>query len=83
MPAVDDLASLVARLEVVADRLEAGGAGQEDAAASVAAYDEVMALHKVWSDLSKKIGGDVATIAAMVDQAFIAQVGHILPSKFG
>jgi len=73
MPAVDDLASLVARLEVVADRLEAGGAGQEDAAASVAAYDEVMALHKVWSDLSKKIGGDVATIAAMVDQAFIAQ----------
>ena len=80
MPAVDDLASLVARLEVVADRLEAGGAGagQEDAAASVAAYDEVMALHKVWSDLSTKIGGDVATIAAMVDQAFIAQVDHTL-----
>jgi len=75
MPAVDDLAALVARLEAVADRLEggAGGAG-EDAAASVAAYDEIVtATYKQFSDLSKKIGGDVATVGAMVDQAFKAQ----------
>jgi len=75
MPAVDDLAALVARLEAVADRLEggAGGAG-EDAAASVAAYDEIVSTnYKQFSDLCKKIGGDVATVGAMVDQAFKAQ----------
>jgi len=75
MPAVDDLAALVARLEAVADRLEgeAGGAA-EDAAASVAAYDEIVSSnYKQFSDLSKKIGGDVATVGAMVDQAFKAQ----------
>jgi adenylyl cyclase-associated protein len=75
MPGVDDLAALVARLEAVADRLEGGSAGaSEDAAASVAAYDEIVSSsYKQFSDLSKKIGGDVATVGAMVDQAFKAQ----------
>lgn len=75
MPGVDDLAALVARLEAVADRLEGGSAGaSEDAAASVAAFDEIFsANYKQFSDLCKKIGGDVATVGAMVDQAFKAQ----------
>jgi len=75
MPGVDDLASLVARLEAVADRLEGGASGApEDAAASVAAFDEILSNnYKPFSDLCKKIGGDVATVGAMVDQAFKAQ----------
>jgi len=75
MPGVDDLAALVARLEAVADRLEGGVSGApEDASASVAAYDEILANNfKPFSDLCQKIGGDVATVGAMVDQAFKAQ----------
>jgi len=39
-----------------------------------AAYDEIVSSnYKQFSDLSKKIGGDVATVGAMVDQAFKAQ----------
>jgi len=75
MPGMDDLASLVARLEAVADRLESGSsANAEDASASVAAFDELMnANYKPFSELSKKIGGDVSTVGAMVDNAFKAQ----------
>eukprot|EP00092_Neocalanus_flemingeri_P107827 GFUD01138398.1.p1 GENE.GFUD01138398.1~~GFUD01138398.1.p1 ORF type:complete len:456 (+),score=129.09 GFUD01138398.1:39-1406(+) len=75
MPGVDDLAALVARLEVVADRLEGGApVGSEDAAASVAAFDDIVSNnYKPFSDICKKIGGDVATVGAMVDQAFKAQ----------
>eukprot|EP00090_Calanus_glacialis_P028935 TRINITY_DN4639_c0_g1_i1.p1 TRINITY_DN4639_c0_g1~~TRINITY_DN4639_c0_g1_i1.p1 ORF type:complete len:458 (-),score=169.70 TRINITY_DN4639_c0_g1_i1:850-2223(-) len=75
MPGVDDLAALVARLEAVADRLEGGASGAaEDASASVAAFDDILSNnYKQFSDLSKKIGGDVATVGAMVDQAFKAQ----------
>ena len=83
MPGVDELAALVARLEAVADRLEGGGAvSSEDAAASVAAFDELLSTHfKPFSDLSKKIGGDVATVGAMVDQAFKAQRDFISQSS--
>ena len=45
MPAVDDLAALVARLEAAVTKLEAGGSGSgsaEDLAASVTAYDELV-----------------------------------------
>eukprot|EP00092_Neocalanus_flemingeri_P002728 GFUD01002921.1.p1 GENE.GFUD01002921.1~~GFUD01002921.1.p1 ORF type:complete len:456 (+),score=134.32 GFUD01002921.1:233-1600(+) len=75
MPGVDDLAALVARLEVVADRLEGGApVVSEDAAASVAAFDDIVSNnYKPFSDICKKIGGDVATVGAMVDQAFKAQ----------
>ena len=76
MPAVDDLAALVARLEAAVSKLEAGSSSGsiEDLAASVTAYDELVAgLYKPFSDLSKKIGGDVATIGGMLDKAFSAQ----------
>ena len=76
MPAVDELSSLVARLEVAVAKLEAGsGQGSaEDLAASVTAYDELVAnSFKPFSDLCKKIGGDVATLGAMLDRAFTAQ----------
>ena len=76
MPAVDELAALVARLEAAVTKLEAGsGAGSaESLAASVAAYDElVSSFYKPFSELSKKIGGDVATMGAMLDKAFSAQ----------
>jgi len=83
MPGVDDLAALVARLEAVADRLEGGASGApEDAAASVAAFDELVSTnYKPFSDLCKKIGGDVATVGAMVDQAFKAQRDFISTSS--
>ena len=77
MPAVDDLAALVARLEAAVTRLEAGGSGSgsaEDLAASVSAYDElVTGFYRPFSELSKKIGGDVATMGGMLDKAFSAQ----------
>lgn len=77
MPAVDDLAALVARLEAAVTKLEAGGSGSgsaEDLAASVTAYDElVTGFYRPFSDISKKIGGDVATMGAMLDKAFSAQ----------
>ena len=76
MPAVDDLAALVARLEAAVTKLEAGaGSGSaESLSEAVTAYDELVAAsYKPFSDLSKKIGGDVATIGAMVDRAFAAQ----------
>ena len=77
MPAVDDLAALVARLEAAVTKLEAGGSGSgsaEDLAASVTAYDElVTGFYRPFSDISKKIGGDVSTMGAMLDKAFSAQ----------
>ena len=77
MPAVDELSSLVARLEAAVEKLEAGpgqGGSVEDLAASVSAYDELVATSfKPFSDLCKKIGGDVATLGAMLDRAFKAQ----------
>ena len=76
MPAVDELSSLVARLEVAVAKLEAssGQGSAEDLAASVTAYDELVAnSFKPFSDLCKKIGGDVATLGAMLDKAFAAQ----------
>ena len=77
MPAVDELNSLVARLEAAVEKLEAGpgqGGSAEDLAASVSAYDELLATsYKPFSDLCKKIGGDVATLGSMLDRAFKAQ----------
>lgn len=81
MPAVDELSSLVARLEAVATRLESAGGGPaaaaaqpEDLSAAVAAYDEILCdSFKQFTDLSAKLGGDVATLGKMVDEAFKAQ----------
>ena len=77
MPAVDELSSLVTRLEAAVAKLEAGsgqGGSAEDLAASVSAFDELMtASYKPFSDICKKIGGDVATLGGMLDRAFNAQ----------
>ena len=78
MPAVDELTALVARLEAAVSKLEAGSGGaaasSESLSASVSAFDElVSSFYKPFSDLSKKIGGDVATMGAMLDKAFAAQ----------
>jgi len=77
MPAVDELTALVARLEAAVSKLEAGSGGaasSESLSASVSAYDELVStFYKPFSDLSKKIGGDVATMGAMLDKAFAAQ----------
>lgn len=77
MPAVDELSSLVTRLEAAVAKLEAGsgqGGSAEDLAASVSAFDELMATsYKPFSDICKKIGGDVATLGGMLDRAFNAQ----------
>lgn len=78
MPAVDELSALVARLEAAVSKLEAGSGGaaasSESLSASVSAFDElVSSFYKPFSDLSKKIGGDVATMGAMLDKAFAAQ----------
>ena len=77
MPAVDDLASLVARLEAAVAKLESSGgsgASSESLSASVSAFDELLSgFYKPFSELSKKIGGDVATMGAMLDKAFSAQ----------
>jgi adenylyl cyclase-associated protein len=78
MPGVEDLGSLVARLELVAARLE-GAAGapavsQEAAAKFVAAFDDILAGDfNTFIAKSKKIGGDVATIAALTQAAFTAE----------
>jgi len=79
MPSVDELAGLVARLEAVADRLEkGGGAGGEDAAASVSAFDSsVVPGFAEFKSLSVKIGGDVAKVGTMVEQAIAAQKAYI------
>jgi len=84
MPAVDELAALVARLEAAVTKLEAGGGSgsAESLSASVSAYDELLAsLYKPFSGLSKKIGGDVATIGAMLDKAFAAQRDFLVMSS--
>jgi len=74
MPSVDDLASLVARLEAVADRLEGGPASAESLAASVSAFDtSVLPSFQQFGQLSTKIGGDVKTIGGLVDAAVSAQ----------
>jgi len=81
MPAVDELSALVARLEAVATRLESAGGGAgaaaaqpEDLSAAVAAYDEILSdSFKQFTELSAKLGGDVATLGKMVDEAFKAQ----------
>jgi len=77
---MDELASLVSRLEAVAARLEGTGAGagaaasSESTAAFVAAFDEIISgPFTAFLDKSKKIGGDVATIAGLVDAAFKAE----------
>jgi len=83
MPAVDQLSALVARLEAVTAKLEAtsgsGGASAaaaqpEDLSAAVTAYDEILSSSfKQFTELSAKLGGDVAKLGAMVDAAFKAQ----------
>ena len=61
MPGVEELSSLVARLELVAARLE-GASGstpvsQETAAQFVAAFDDILAAEfKTFIEKSKKIG---------------------------
>ncbi|XP_023327185.1 adenylyl cyclase-associated protein 2 isoform X2 [Eurytemora carolleeae] len=78
MPGVEELSSLVARLELVAARLE-GASGstpvsQEAAAQFVAAFDDILAAEfKTFIEKSKKIGGDVATIAGLTQAAFTAE----------
>lgn len=85
MPAVDDLAALVARLEAAVAKLEAGGSGSasaESLSASVTAYDELVSgFYKPFSELSKKIGGDVASMGAMLDKAFAAQRSFLAESS--
>jgi len=81
MPAVDELSALVARLEAVATRLEGSGGGAgaaaaqpEDLSAAVSAYDEILSSSfKQFTELSTKLGGDVATIGKMVEEAVKAQ----------
>ena len=61
MPGVEELSSLVARLEIVAARLE-GASGsipvsQEAAAQFVSAFDDILAAEfKTFIEKSKKIG---------------------------
>jgi len=81
MPAVDELSALVARLEAVATRLEGSGGGAgaaaaqpEDLSAAVSAYDEILSdSFKQFTELSAKLGGDVATLGKMVEEAVKAQ----------
>lgn len=79
-----DLASLVARLEAVATRLEGAGSsggaaaasdgGSATGGASLDGFDEVLnGPLKTFMDLSNAVGGDVATQAALVEAAFKAQ----------
>jgi len=85
MPAVDQLSALVDRLEAVTAKLEAnsgaGGAAAaqpEDLSAAVTAYDELLSTSfKQFTELSAKLGGDVAKHGAMVEAAFKAQRAFI------
>lgn len=76
---MDDLSSLVARLEAVACRLEGSAAGSnsaagETAAASVSAFDELLSGQlDEFLQKSKTIGGDVASVAGITDAAFRAE----------
>jgi len=78
MSGMDDLSSLVSRLEAVALRLEGSSGGSAassaSAAAFVAAFDAIISSSfKTFMDCSKKIGGDVATIAGLTEAAFKAE----------
>ncbi|XP_062520558.1 adenylyl cyclase-associated protein 1-like [Corticium candelabrum] len=78
-----ELAPLVSRLEKVADRLEnvanSGSVGGAHSAGVEAkeyldAYDTFLAgKFKQWTDLGKKIGGDVREQTGLVEKAFQAQ----------
>jgi len=80
MPGMDELTTLVARLEAVTNRLEgaassgnsSGGGGSVSAA--VTAFDSLVSgSFAKFLSLSKTVGGDVATIANLVNQAFTAE----------
>jgi len=80
MPGMDELTTLVARLEAVTNRLEgaaansAGGDGGSSLSAAVSAFDALVSgSFTKFLSLSKTIGGDVATIATLVNQAFTAE----------
>jgi len=77
---MDELTTLVARLEVVTNRLEgaaansSGGDGGSSLSAAVSAFDALVSgSFTKFLSLSKTIGGDVATIATLVNQAFTAE----------
>lgn len=83
MPGVEDLPGLISRLEKVAIRLETTTKAQtfsepkvnaECASKSVLAFLEIIdGPLKVSSEKSAQIGGDVLTMANMVNKAFSAQ----------
>jgi len=89
MPGMEELSTLVNRLESVALRLEgaAGKGGDQPAdnsslTASVAAFDAVLAGSFVkFMNTSKVIGGDVEKIASMAQQALNAERNFIITAS--
>jgi len=75
MPGVDELATLVSRLEAVADRLEgAGGASSGEASASLAGFDStVLPAFQLFFQLSAKVGGDAGKMGVLVEEALKEQ----------
>jgi len=65
----------LSKLARVVENLETASQGQtEDLSAAVTAYDEILSSSfKQFTELSAKLGGDVAKLGAMVDAAFKAQ----------
>jgi len=83
---MEELSLLARRLEVVTERLEAHaeglGSGQERKPASagavlhlsVTAFDDILnGPFRVFLELCRKVGAEVATAAPMVEKAFLAQ----------
>jgi len=83
MTAVEELASLVSRLEAVAGRLEGaagqGASGGGSTAAIVTEFEDIYgSSFKEFAGLSEEIGGDVATVGKMLQAAFSAQREFLL-----
>lgn len=85
MPGVEELASLVARLEAVAGRLEGQEQGGEAGGAggfSVAEFEAIQGgSFKQFSSLCQEIGGDVATVGSMLQAAFVAQKAFLITAS--